>query len=90
VRALIDILETEPEANDAMEATKLELHRDLVFCFSPKGDLIELPQGATPVDFAYHVHSQVGDTCVGSKVNGRIVKLDHKLDNGDQVEIITA
>ncbi|MCU0944514.1 MAG: bifunctional (p)ppGpp synthetase/guanosine-3',5'-bis(diphosphate) 3'-pyrophosphohydrolase [Rubritepida sp.] len=90
VRALIDILETEPEANDAMEATKLELHRDLVFCFSPKGDLIELPQGATPVDFAYHVHSQVGDTCVGSKVNGRIVKLDHKLENGDQVEIITA
>lgn len=90
VRALIDILETEPEANDAMEATKLELHRDLVFCFSPKGDLIELPQGATPVDFAYHVHSQVGDTCVGAKVNGRIVRLDHKLDNGDQVEIITA
>ncbi len=90
VRALIDILENEPEANDAMEATKLELHRDLVFCFSPKGDLIELPQGATPVDFAYHVHSQVGDTCVGAKVNGRIVKLDHKLDNGDQVEIITA
>ncbi|WP_206933325.1 RelA/SpoT family protein [Roseococcus thiosulfatophilus] len=90
VRHLIDILETEPEANDAMEATKLELHRDLVFCFSPKGDLIELPQGATPVDFAYHVHSQVGDTCVGAKVNGRIVKLDHKLDNGDQVEIITA
>jgi GTP pyrophosphokinase len=90
VRALIDILETEPEAQDAMEATKLELHRDLVFCFTPKGDLIELPQGATPVDFAYHVHSQVGDTCVGAKVNGRIVKLDHKLENGDQVEIITA
>jgi guanosine-3',5'-bis(diphosphate) 3'-pyrophosphohydrolase len=90
VRALIDILETETEANDAMEATKLELHRDLVFCFSPKGDLIELPQGATPVDFAYHVHSQVGDTCVGARVNGRIVKLDHKLENGDQVEIITA
>ena len=90
VRALIDILETEAEANDAMESTKLELHREHVFCFSPKGDLIELPQGATPVDFAYHVHSQVGDACVGAKVNGRIVKLDHKLENGDQVEIITA
>ncbi|MFL1461338.1 RelA/SpoT family protein [Roseococcus sp. DSY-14] len=90
VRALIDILETEAEANDAMESTKLELHREHVFCFSPKGDLIELPQGATPVDFAYQVHSQVGDACVGAKVNGRIVKLDHKLDNGDQVEIITA
>ncbi|WP_328805765.1 RelA/SpoT family protein [Sabulicella rubraurantiaca] len=90
VRALIDILETEPEANDAMESTKLELHRDLVFCFTPKGDLIELPQGATPVDFAYHVHSQVGDACVGAKVNGRIVRLHDKLENGDQVEIITA
>ncbi|MBX9752319.1 MAG: bifunctional (p)ppGpp synthetase/guanosine-3',5'-bis(diphosphate) 3'-pyrophosphohydrolase [Roseococcus sp.] len=90
VRALIDILETEPEVQDAMESTKLELHRELVFCFSPKGDLIELPQGATPVDFAYHVHSQVGDACVGAKVNGRIVKLDHRLLNGDQVEIITA
>ncbi len=90
VRALIDILETETEANDAMESTKLELHREHVFCFSPKGDLIELPQGATPVDFAYHVHSQVGDACVGAKVNGRIVKLDHRLENGDQVEIITA
>jgi GTP pyrophosphokinase len=90
VRALLDILETEPEANAAMEATKLELHRDLVFCFSPKGDLIELPSGATPVDFAYHVHSQVGDACVGAKVNGRIVRLHDKLENGDQVEIITA
>lgn len=90
VRALIDILETEPEAADAMESTKLELHRDMVFCFSPKGDLIELPQGSTPVDFAYHVHSQVGDACVGAKVNGRIVRLHDKLANGDQVEIITA
>ena len=90
VRALIDILETETEADEAMEATKLELHRDLVFCFSPKGDLMEMPQGATPVDFAYHVHSQVGDSTVGARVNGRIVRLDHKLENGDQVEIITA
>ncbi|TCH96445.1 bifunctional (p)ppGpp synthetase/guanosine-3',5'-bis(diphosphate) 3'-pyrophosphohydrolase [Roseococcus sp. SYP-B2431] len=90
VRALIDILENEPEANEAMESTKLELHRELVFCFSPKGDLIELPRDATPVDFAYHVHSQVGDACVGAKVNGRIVRLHDKLENGDQVEIITA
>ncbi|MBY0339493.1 MAG: bifunctional (p)ppGpp synthetase/guanosine-3',5'-bis(diphosphate) 3'-pyrophosphohydrolase [Acetobacteraceae bacterium] len=90
VRALIDILENEPEANEALESTKLELHRDLVFCFTPKGDLIELPSGATPVDFAYHVHSQVGDACVGAKVNGRIVRLHDKLENGDQVEIITA
>jgi len=90
VRALLDILENAEGAQDFLESTKLELHRDQVFCFSPKGDLIELPRGATPVDFAYEVHSQVGDSCVGAKVNGKIVPLRHQLENGDQVEIITA
>jgi GTP pyrophosphokinase len=91
VRALLDILEeSEGQPQDFLANTKLELHRDQVFCFSPKGDLIELPRGATPVDFAYEVHSQVGDTCVGAKVNGKIVPLRHQLENGDQVEIITA
>ncbi|MCO6418911.1 bifunctional (p)ppGpp synthetase/guanosine-3',5'-bis(diphosphate) 3'-pyrophosphohydrolase [Siccirubricoccus sp. KC 17139] len=90
VRALLDILENAEGAQEFLDHTKLELHRDLVFCFSPKGDLIELPRGATPVDFAYEVHSQVGDTCVGAKVNGKIVPLRHQLENGDQVEIITA
>jgi GTP pyrophosphokinase len=90
VRALLDILENAEGAQEFLDDTKLELHRELVFCFSPKGDLIELPRGATPVDFAYEVHSQVGDNCVGAKVNGKIVPLRHKLENGDQVEIITA
>lgn len=90
VRALLDILENAEGAQDFFDHTKLELHRDQVFCFSPKGDLIELPRGATPVDFAYEVHSQVGDSCVGAKVNGKIVPLRHQLENGDQVEIITA
>ncbi|MBK1660515.1 bifunctional (p)ppGpp synthetase/guanosine-3',5'-bis(diphosphate) 3'-pyrophosphohydrolase [Paracraurococcus ruber] len=90
VRALLDILENAEGAQDFLDHTKLELHRDQVFCFSPKGDLIELPRGATPVDFAYEVHSQVGDSCVGAKVNGKIVPLRHQLENGDQVEIITA
>nr|WP_235907772.1 bifunctional (p)ppGpp synthetase/guanosine-3',5'-bis(diphosphate) 3'-pyrophosphohydrolase [Siccirubricoccus phaeus] len=90
VRALLDILENAEGAQEFLDHTKLELHRDLVFCFSPKGDLIELPRGATPVDFAYEVHSQVGDSCVGAKVNGKIVPLRHQLENGDQVEIITA
>ena len=61
-----------------------------MFCFTPKGQLIQLPRGATPVDFAYAVHSQVGDTCVGAKVNGRLLPLRHELQNGDQVEIMTA
>jgi GTP pyrophosphokinase len=87
---LLDILENAEGAQEFLDDTKLELHRELVFCFSPKGDLIELPRGATPVDFAYEVHSQVGDNCVGAKVNGKIVPLRHQLENGDQVEIITA
>src|SRR3546814_6280234 len=61
-----------------------------LFCFTPKGAVIALPSGATPVDFAYAVHSEVGDTCVGAKVNGRMVQLRAPLQNGDQVEIITS
>ena len=80
-----------PRAPDEfLENTKLELYDDQVFCFTPKGQLIQLPRGATPVDFAYAVHSQVGDTCVGAKVNGRLMPLRHHLENGDQVEIMTA
>ena len=90
VRDLLEILESAADPQDFLDHTKLELHRDQVFCFTPKGDLIELPRGATPVDFAYQVHSQVGDNTVGAKVNGKIVPLRHTLENGDQVEIITA
>lgn len=90
VRDLLEILESASDPQDFLDHTKLELHRDQVFCFTPKGDLIELPRGATPVDFAYQVHSQVGDNTVGAKVNGKIVPLRHPLENGDQVEIITA
>ncbi|MBR0672730.1 RelA/SpoT family protein [Neoroseomonas soli] len=90
VRDLLEILESASDPQDFLDHTKLELHRDQVFCFTPKGDLIELPRGATPVDFAYQVHSQVGDNTVGAKVNGKIVPLRHVLENGDQVEIITA
>ncbi len=90
LRELLDILEQESRPEDFLENTKLELFQDKVFVFSPKGDLIELPQGATPVDFAYAVHSGVGDRCVGAKVNGRIAPLNTKVNNGDQVEIITS
>jgi len=86
---LLDILEN-VGTEDLLEYTRLELYQDQVFCFTPKGQLIQLPRGATPVDFAYAVHSQVGDTCVGAKVNGRLLPLRHVLQNGDQVEIMTA
>jgi guanosine-3',5'-bis(diphosphate) 3'-pyrophosphohydrolase len=90
LRELLEIMEQEQKPEDFLENTKLELFQDQVYVFSPKGDLIELPQGSTPVDFAYAVHSDVGDKCVGSKINGRIAPLNTKLTNGDQVEIITS
>jgi len=90
VQDLLEILEDSAAPDEFLENTKLELYPDQVFCFTPKGQLIQLPRGATPVDFAYAVHSQVGDTCVGAKVNGRLLPLRHHLENGDQVEIMTA
>ncbi|GAB4166431.1 MAG: bifunctional (p)ppGpp synthetase/guanosine-3',5'-bis(diphosphate) 3'-pyrophosphohydrolase [Thalassobaculales bacterium] len=90
LRDVLDILETAQDPDEFLEHTKLEMYQDQVFCFTPKGDLIVLPRGATPIDFAYAVHSQVGDTTVGAKVNGRITQLRTALANGDQVEIITA
>lgn len=90
LRELLDILEQEQRPEDFWENTKLELFQDQVYVFTPKGDLIELPSGATPIDFAYGIHSAVGDKCVGAKINGRIAPLNSKLSNGDQVEIITA
>ena len=90
VEDLLEILDNSTTGDEFLENTKLELYQDQVFCFTPKGRLIPLPRGATPVDFAYAVHSQVGDTCVGAKVNGRIMPLRAELQNGDQVEIITS
>lgn len=90
IRELLEILEHSDGAEEFLEHTKLEMYHDQVFCFTPKGDIVALPRSATPVDFAFTVHSQVGFNCVGAKVNGRIVPLKHQLHNGDQVEIITA
>ena len=88
IRELLEILEHASDPEEFLEHTKLEMYQDQVFCFTPKGDLIALPRGATPVDFAYAVHSEVGDTCVGAKINGRIKPLRTILHNGDQVEIV--
>ena len=90
VQDLLEILDNSAAPDEFLENTKLELYQDQVFCFTPKGRLIQLPRGATPIDFAYAVHSQVGDTCVGAKVNGRLMPLRTALANGDQVEIMTA
>ena len=90
LRELLDILEHADEPEEFLEHTKLEMFKDQVFCFTPRGDLINLPMGATPVDFAYAVHSEIGDKCVGVKINGRMMPLRSDLRNGDQVEIITS
>lgn len=89
LRELVDIVENAQAPAEFLEHTKLELFRDQVFCFSPKGEVIALPKGATPVDFAYAVHSGLGDKCIGAKVNGRMVPLRTELNHGDQVEIVT-
>ena len=88
LRELLEILEHASSPEEFLEHTKLAMFQDQVFCFTPKGELIALPKGATPVDFAYAVHSQIGDTCVGAKVNGKPVPLRTELKNGDQVEIL--
>jgi GTP pyrophosphokinase len=90
LRELLEILEHESHAEEFLENTKLELFTEQVFCFTPKGDLIELPAGASCVDFAYAIHSDVGNRCVGAKINGRIAPLSTKLNNGDQVDIQTS
>ena len=88
VQDLVSILDQEQGPEDFLENTKLEMYADKVFCFTPNGDLIALPRGATPVDFAYSLHSDIGYTCVGVKINGKPRQLKTQLNNGDQVEIL--
>ena len=86
----LELLAEGDSPEEFLEHTKLELFHDQVFCFTPKGRLIALPRGATPVDFAYAVHTDVGNTAVGAKINGRIAPLLSELQNGDEVEIVRA
>lgn len=90
LRGLLDILDQASNPEEFLENTKLEMFQDQVFCFTPKGDLIQLPGGATPVDFAYAVHSKIGDHITAAKINGRLMPLRTVLNNGDQVEVITS
>jgi GTP diphosphokinase / guanosine-3',5'-bis(diphosphate) 3'-diphosphatase len=87
---LLEILEHTADPEEFLEHTKIAMYQNLVFCFTPKGELINLPAGSTVVDFAYAVHTKVGDTCVGGKVNGEPAQLKRVLSNGDQVEILTS
>ncbi|GAB6876085.1 RelA/SpoT family protein [Thermaerobacter litoralis] len=89
---LRQVLEWQNDLGDArefMESLKIDVFSDEVFVFTPKGDVIDLPAGSTPVDFAFRIHTEIGHRCVGAKVNGRIVPLDYRLKNGDIVEILT-
>jgi len=89
LRRTIELLAEGSNPEEFLEHTKLELFHDQVFCFSPKGKLIALPRKATAIDFAYAVHTDVGNMAVGCKINGKIAPLVSELQNGDEVEIIT-
>lgn len=88
LRRTVELLAEGDNPEEFLEHTKLELFSDQVFCFTPKGRLIALPRGATPIDFAYAVHTSVGNQCVGAKINGRTESLVQPLSNGDEVEIV--
>lgn len=90
LRGLLEILENAPNPTEFLENTKLEMFQDQVFCFTPKGELTNLPNGATVVDFAYSIHSEVGNRTIGAKINGRQMPLRTVLNNGDMIEIMTS
>jgi GTP pyrophosphokinase len=90
LRLTVERLSEGSTPEEFLEHTKLELFHDQVFCFTPRGKLIALPRGATPIDFAYSVHTDVGNTCIGCKINGKVSPLTSELQNGDEVEIVTS
>ncbi len=90
IAGLTEQFDAEEDHEDFLEAVKLEMYSDQVFCFTPKGDVVKLPRGATPIDFAYAIHTRIGGACVGAKVDGIRVPLWTRLKNGQSVDIITA
>ncbi len=90
IQLLRQLLEPTDKDTDLLERVREDVFEDRVYAISPKGDVVEMPAGATPLDFAYHVHTQVGHRCRGAKINGRIVPLTYQVKNGDKIEIITA
>ena len=90
IRRLLELRSDFSDPGEWLESLKLDIFKDQVFVFTPNGDLIDLPAGATPVDFAYRIHTQVGHSCVGAKVNGKLAPLDYVFKNGDVAEILTS
>jgi GTP diphosphokinase / guanosine-3',5'-bis(diphosphate) 3'-diphosphatase len=88
IRELVEILEHAASPEELLEHTRMAMYQDRIFAFTPKGELIQLPRGSTPVDFAYQVHTDLGDQTVGAKINGRVVPLRTIIQNGDQVQIL--
>lgn len=90
LRNIVELAQGAENTDEFLEQVTGDIVKETVFVFSPKGDVVELAQGATPIDFAFNIHTEVGIKCIGAKVNGKIVPLDYKLNNGDRVEIITS
>ena len=90
MRELLDLLNDSSNSDEFLENTKISMYNDQIFCFTPKGDLFNLPKDATAIDFAYAVHSNIGDRCVGVKINGEIKPVRTILQNGDQIEVLTS
>ncbi len=90
LRRLMDWRKDVDDAQEFVDVMKTDVFQDRVYIFTPRGDIIDLPSGSTPIDFAYHVHTEIGHRCRGAKINGKLVTLDYKLKTGDQVEVLTA
>jgi len=90
LNSLLSILQNSQSSDDIIDNSKLEMFEDEVFCFTPNGDLVTLPRGATAIDFAYEIHSKIGNSCIGVKINGKLSPFSSILKNGDRVDIITA
>jgi GTP pyrophosphokinase len=90
IRRMMEWRQEVSDATEFVDAMKRDVFPERVYCFTPRGDIFDLPAGSTPIDFAYHVHTAIGHRCRGARVNGRLVSLDYRLKTGDQVEILTA
>ena len=88
IRDLVEILDTAASPEELLEHTRMAMYQDRIFAFTPRGELIQLPKGATPIDFAYALHTDLGDQAVGAKINGRVVPLRSQIENGDQVQVL--